>query len=174
LPAKIWLSSYFKTTRDLKSSLLKNIEEIGSFLKYYTIFMDEKEIKKDIAKRLRMSDKKLWKSVTEEEQNKVVNEYYHTSDIERVGVARVLEENRDLRRNFGFLILGVILGIVGNLFASILLKHMPQNSVFDGLVILFFLVFFFYLVREIKKIDVENLAADKVLKYLLKKIQEEK
>lgn len=130
----------------------------------------EEESKKDIAKRLMMSNKKLWNSLLKEKQISVVNKYYDVFSIESMGIQGVLERNADLRKQMGFLFMGTLLGILGGMLSSVLIEIIPENIIFKVSIIVGFFVFLYFLFQNINKFSAENLGEDMVLEHLLKMI----
>ncbi|MCK9273224.1 NUDIX domain-containing protein [Candidatus Gracilibacteria bacterium] len=128
---------------------------------------EEYEIKKEIEKRLKCSNKSLWNSLSKEKQDFVVNKYYDANSIENVGILKVLEDNRGLRMNLISIFIGLSLGLFGNAAYDVVLKYLP-NGVFDAPILMGFVVILFLSIREINKIAAEHLGNNKVLEYLLK------
>lgn len=136
---------------------------------------DEIAVKTDIRKRLRNSNKELWESISDNEREGVVDEYYHQWDIEKIGLSGILRESREQRKTLSMLGVGVFFGIMGNFATDIFLKYFPRGSyLFDIVFVLFFVVFFVYFFREINKLDSENLGKDRVLEHLIKAVREKK
>ena len=135
--------------------------------------MDTEEIdtKKDISNRLKLSNRKLWDALSESERDIIVDKYYHANDIETIGLPHVLQGNKEVRINSYMLFLGTLLGIFGSIFASIILKYLPSNSIFDIIVIFGFLIFLWILIRSIDTMSAEGLASNKVLEYLSESIK---
>lgn len=139
---------------------------------------EEKNIqdeKRAIIKRLKSSNKKKWDALTPEEQEAVVNKYYSLRSIDHLGIDKVLENNWNLRGNFAFLILGIIFGIVGNLFGDILFKYLPENNLlYDIFICISFLLLLWWLiVREIDNFAADHLGGWGALEYLLKLVEED-
>lgn len=130
------------------------------------------EVKKDIAKRLWWSNKELWQSLSEAERMAVVDLYYHTYDIENAGILYVLDGNRNLRRSAGFLLLGLLLGVFGGAAGNIFLKYLPQNGLWDVLVVLAFFCLLYLFIYFIEKQSAQNLGEDRVLEHLLKLVKD--
>lgn len=125
--------------------------------------------KKDIIKTLKLSNKKLWDSLSKEKQNAVVDKYYKLTDIENSGLHNVLSNIRQTRISFGSLIIGLILGIIGSVMASILLKYIPKdNWVLDIFIIFIFLGVCTSLFKSTNEFTIEDFGEYKVLEYLLK------
>ena len=123
--------------------------------------------KRDIAKRLSKSNKKLWKSLSKEKQEKIVDRYYHASDIENIGIHAVLENNRSIRREFAFLMLGLLFGVFGNLFGSVLEKYLPSNGWTDFFLVSGFFALLAAIVSMATQLSAETLGDYKVLEHLL-------
>lgn len=127
-------------------------------------------IKKDIAKRLRSSDKVLWETLSAEKQERVVDMYFNTNSIENVGIHKVLEENRNISRTLATLLLGVLLGAFGGAVANIALKYLPQSGYFDLFIVIVFFIILFMFIRMIERINVDSLREDSVLEYFVKSL----
>lgn len=134
----------------------------------------EKETKEDIAKRLKISSKEGWITLSEEKQEQVIDKYYHYNDIERIGLGRVLENNRQMRKDYGFMILGISIGLIGNIFISSIFKYFPKNSLlFDGSIIILFICLIKFIIAEFDKLSCEDLGNNKVLIHLLNEIEQD-
>lgn len=134
---------------------------------------DEQDAKKDIAKRLRWSNEKLWTKLSEEEQVAIVDKYYHFSDLEHVGIRHVLEDNRNMRRNLAGVILGLLLGLLGGTTSNILLKYIPHGWYYDMLFVSMFILTVALSMREIDKMSAEGLREDHVLEYFIKLVKKD-
>jgi ABC-type bacteriocin/lantibiotic exporter with double-glycine peptidase domain len=134
----------------------------------------EAEDKKEIEKRLRLSDEKKWNTLTSEERQSVVKKYYNLRSIEHRGIDKILDDNRDMRRNFLFLILGLLLGILGSLFADVMLRYVPQNPLLNVLLLLFLAYSFWYIFQQMDKMSVEHLNQENILDALLKLVKQDR
>lgn len=132
--------------------------------------------KKDIAKRLELSDKKLWGSLSKDDKNDIVTRYYDSLDISHIGISGVLGNIRDTSRDLVLIIMGLLLGFLGNMANNTLAKYLPDGYFADILFVLFFILLIAFFFREIKKLNVEQLRDYKVLRYFveLKKKEQEK
>lgn len=138
---------------------------------------EEQDSKKDIAKRLEMSNKKLWDSLSYEEKNNIINEYYDSLDISHIGISGVLGNIRDTSRDLILIIMGLLLGFWGSLVNNIFAKYLPEGYFFDVLFVIFFICIIFFFFRETRKLNVEQIRSYKVLDHFVKlerKKQEEK
>lgn len=129
----------------------------------------EKEIenKKSIAKVLKLSDKKLWGSLSDDERNAVVDEYYNSSSIEKIGIRRVLDDNRTVRRSIAMLLLSGLLGLSGGIASNVILKYIPSSFFNDMLFLAVFAVMLVFLFYIIDRVSAESLGQDHVLEHLL-------
>jgi len=128
---------------------------------------------KVIAKRLRLSNPELWDSLTDDQREWMVKEYLEVSSIERVGIARVLEEHRGFRMALILTLLGALLGVLGGLAGGAVVTLSPSflSSLLIALICLaFFFVAMFWLVRNIEGVSAEWLRQDRVLPYLVKEM----
>jgi len=133
----------------------------------------EKETKKDISKRLKFSDKNLWDSLSSEQRNTIVDEYYHSRDIEKIGLAGVLENNRQIRKDIGLMFLGISFGLFSSIFINVVSKYFPQNNwAFDLLISIGFIIIIYFTIKEFEKLSYEDLGANNVLKYLINQVEE--
>jgi hypothetical protein len=132
---------------------------------------EEQESKKDIAKRLRLSNEKLWNYLSNDKQNLIINEYYNSLDIEHIGIHGVLENIRNINKDFGFIIIGLLLGFLGNVASNIFIKYIPIGIFADILLGLAFVLLIYFCSREIRKLNVEQLRDYKVLEYFVGSIK---
>ena len=133
----------------------------------------EQEFKKRITERLRLANKKKWRALSKEQQEKVVNKYYEIRDEDYWDVRDVLREHAEMRRDFELLFSGVLLGMLTSILASILLKYFPGNTwQSDFITAAFFslllLLFIFYSHRMLAK----NLDDERVLETLLEMVEQ--
>lgn len=133
----------------------------------------EGETKRDIAKRLAMSNEELWVNLSEGQRAAVVNKYYKLSSVEHMGIRSVLESNRNLRRNLGVLIIGVLLGSFGSMVATIAIKYLPSGIWFDILAVLGFLVLLGVFIQLVDEMSAENLAVNRILENLLELVRKD-
>lgn len=126
------------------------------------------KVKGDIAKRLRESNRTLWGTINEEDRSAIVNEYYNSFDINKVGLSLVLEHNRNVRISLATLLMGLMLGLLGALVANVIQKYIPNALIYDAVIVLGFIAFLWWFIRDIEKTSAELLKEDKVLEYLLK------
>jgi len=136
----------------------------------------EQEAKEEIAKRLQRSNKKLWDEMTEEERVGVSTLYYESRGLKYLGIEKILDYNTSLYQNSGFLLLGLILGVFGNLIANILQKafdEIPLGLSAISILVLFLLVLWGFM-HFVESAAAENLADDQVLEYFLEKIRKDK
>lgn len=135
----------------------------------------EKEIKKDkkfIEKRLRSSNKKRWNTLTSEEREAVVNKYYDLRSIERLGIDKILDDNRNLRSNFVFLVIGVVLGVFGNVLASIWMQYLPKDLLHEIIMVVVIVIFLVWGVPRLGDIlSADHLRQDDVLEHLLRLVK---
>lgn len=132
---------------------------------------EEKEIqetKRDIAKRLRLSDLETWKSLSNDQQEKIVDKYYHLFDIDKVGIHKVIEDSWNVRFGLNMALFGVLFGILGGISGNIFTKYISSSIYSDIFFMSLFILAFVLLVKEIDKIGVKRLRENKVLKYLIK------
>jgi len=135
---------------------------------------DEEVVKKDISKRLRMSDKKKWNSLTEEERKLVADKYYDLRSIKHLGIEKILDDYTYLRRSVYLLIIGVLLGIIGSAVGDILNEYLLVNFLPKPITAFIGLGFFFYFVHLSEKLAAENLGNQDVLGHLLKLVKKNK
>lgn len=133
----------------------------------------EQEFKKRITERLRLANKKKWRALSKEQQEKVVNKYYEIRDEDYWDVRDVLREHAEMRRDFELLFSGVLLGMLTSILASILLKYFPGNTWQSDLITaaffsLLLLLFIFYSHRMLAK----NLDDERVLETLLEMVEQ--
>lgn len=134
----------------------------------------EKEIREEITNRLRFSDKKLWNLLSTEQKEAVVDKYYHARDIKNIGLNSVLENNRQMRKDLGFMILGLSLGIFSNLVINLVFKYLPKNSLlFDISIGAGFIILLVWTFKEFEKLSAEDLGNNKVLNYLLDQVEKD-
>jgi uncharacterized membrane protein YeaQ/YmgE (transglycosylase-associated protein family) len=134
----------------------------------------EEDTKKDIAKRLKTSDKKKWNSLTEEERKLVVDKYYDLRGIEHLGLDRIIDDYISTRKNFAFMIMGILLGVIGSIFGSILSKYLLNNTISDLLTVAFCFGLLFYFIHSFDKLLLENLNREDVLGHLLELVKKDK
>jgi len=132
----------------------------------------EKEVKRDISDRLRLSNKELWDELTQDEKDSVIKRYYSSNSIERVGLDKVLDDNREIRRGLGYTGLGTVLGLFGGAASTVLMKHAPDSKVFDVFIVLSFIAFLVWFTRMINKMSVDGLKEEKVLEHLVKELKQ--
>lgn len=133
----------------------------------------KKADKKEIGKRLRLSDRKTWDGLKLEEQEAVINKYYARRSIEHLGIDKILDDNRNLRFNYALLVIGVLLGIFGNIFADILMQFEPKNYFIDSLILVLIGVFLWCLIRRMDKMGAEHLYQEDILGYLLSEVKKD-
>ncbi len=134
----------------------------------------EKDIawaKKDIAKRLRWSNKILWESLSEDERNLIVDKYYHSSDIENIGIHQALEANRNISRQLILLLVGTMFGVLAGIFANIIQKYFPQSFSFDIFFVIVFITCTVFLFRSINQLSSDRLREDRALEYFVNLIR---
>lgn len=132
-----------------------------------------KEEKIDIAKRLKSSNSRVWDTLTPTKQLAVVDKYYELRGIDHLGIDKILDDNRNIRSSMAFLLLGLLLGIFGNIFASILLKYEPHGILWDVISIIACIVLFCFLARQIDKWSADHLGWSDALNHLLKMTEED-
>lgn len=137
----------------------------------------EKEIRKNIAKRLRMSDKERWEKLSDEDVNSIIDEYLHLSSIEEIGIHRVLEDNRNVRRNIGMLMLGSFIGVSGGIAGNITLDYIRLLPTFFkihyelALVVLFIaLIVELYFLIDV--VGADGFKEDRILEHLQKRVKD--
>jgi hypothetical protein len=133
----------------------------------------EKEDKREIEKRLKLSNKDKWKVLTFTERQAVINKYYNLRGIEHLGIDKILDDNRNIRLNFSFLLLGLLLGILGSLFANIIIQFEPKNQLINIFMLLLLAFFFWYIIKLMDKMSVEHLYQEDVLDHLLKLVKQD-
>ncbi len=134
---------------------------------------DEREAKKDISERLRLSNKDLWENLSLEMKNAVIDMNYHMWDLDKVGIRQVLDANRQIRMNLTILILGLLLGVFGNIVAGIAIKYMPSNPWSDAIFLIAAVFGVWYMFTSINKLSAERLADDNVLEHLVELVNSE-
>ena len=139
----------------------------------------EKQIRKNIAKRLHLSDKEGWEKLSEEERKTVIDEYLHLSSIENIGIAKALEENRNVSRGVGSLMIGSILGLSGGIAGNIVLNYiqlLPRwyQIYLEILLILSFLVLIWMFYHLIDRVSADGFKEDHILEHLQKRIKNKK
>jgi hypothetical protein len=132
----------------------------------------EKEAKRDISDRLELSDKTLWSSLTQSERGAVVNRYYGSNGIERVGLDKVLDDNREIRRGLGYTGLGTLLGLFGGAASTILMKYVPDSKALEAFIVLAFVAFLVWFTRTINKMSVDGLRQERVLEHIVKELKQ--
>ncbi|MFA6391179.1 MAG: hypothetical protein WCW66_00305 [Patescibacteria group bacterium] len=127
----------------------------------------ENDLRKEITKRLKRSNKKLWQKLSANQQNAVVEKYIAAFDIENIGLQNALNNIKQDRQTLVSVTFGFALGITGSLLLNALNEviHSMNWYVTISLFIVLFLVLYFD--RLIKKSNVEELSEYKVLEYLL-------
>ncbi|HUC01374.1 MAG TPA: hypothetical protein VMA75_00515 [Candidatus Paceibacterota bacterium] len=136
-----------------------------------------REDKKEIADRLRSSDVEKWNSLSPEDQKAVVDEFYDFRTPKSFEINKILDDNRNLRQTLYTLVLGLLLGIFGNIFADIIIQYKPKGPIFDFIAIVLFFLLLWGLVKQIQNLIAEHLNEGEVLDYFLaivKKKQSEK
>jgi len=133
----------------------------------------EKEDKREIEKRLKLSNKDKWKVLTFTERQAVINKYYNLRGIEHLGIDKILDDNRNIRLNFSFLLLGLLLGILGSSFANIIIQFEPKNQLINIFMLLLLAFFFWYIIKLMDKMSVEHLYQEDVLDHLLKLVKQD-
>jgi hypothetical protein len=122
--------------------------------------------RKSISKRLSLSNPSLWSKIPEHTQHAIVQLYFDTLGIGHVGMRSVLQDNANIRRNLATLYLGVLFGILGSMVADVFLKYLPHDWRTDVAIMVGFIVFSWWLIREFDKVLAEHLAADHILDHL--------
>jgi hypothetical protein len=133
----------------------------------------EKDDKRDIGERLRLSDKETWDSLKSEERGAIINKYHSLRSINHLGIDKILDDNRNLRFNFSLIFIGVLLGIFGNIFADILMQFEPKNYSIDIFILILLGFFLWRLAKRIDKLSVEHLYQEDILGYLLSEVKKD-
>jgi hypothetical protein len=134
---------------------------------------EERFHKKNIAKRLRLSDKKLWSELKKEQQDAIVDRYYHVFDIENMTLKEIGRDNYNVRSDLALVMMGTLLGVFGGMFVESISEYLPEGVFFDVAFAAFFLAFAFYFLHFIDKAGAENFRQNKVLSRLKKQLEEE-
>ena len=132
------------------------------------------EDKREIDKRLRLSDQEQWDLLPKEKQAQIVDKYCELRSIKYLGLPRILQENYSIRANWTYLMMGLALGILGNLVAAIFIKYEPNNLLLDAVIVSGFLFLLWKLVFLIDKLGVDHLRDQHVLDALLQLIEDNK
>jgi len=133
----------------------------------------EQEVKKDIVKRLRLSNKKKWRALSPEQQQRMVDKYYEIRDQDYLSLRNILREYAELRRDFGLLISGVVLGVVTNVIASIFLKYLPvSDTLGDGLIAVVFILGIVLFIKAVERTLAKNLDDEGVIDKLIAMTEE--
>ena len=128
----------------------------------------EKEILKDLEKRLKMSNPEKWKQLSDDEKSLIVRKYYEIRDTDYQNINFLLRENAEIRRQFSMLFVGVLIGIIANPISSILTKHLPSSTLGDDLLNLaFFGLVLFLVVKIFNRMSAQSLNDDNVIERLL-------
>jgi ketosteroid isomerase-like protein len=134
---------------------------------------EELEIRSDIANRLRNSNSILWSKLSPKQRDAAVDKYFNMNSIENVGLNKVLDDNRNTRRAFGGILVGLLLGLLGSITGTILLDYLPTEKLGKLIHLINFSVVFlfgFIVWKFVKMIDedsAEHLRQEKVLEYLV-------
>lgn len=134
---------------------------------------DEKIHRENIAKRLKLSNKKLWGELKPEQRTAIVDKYYHIFDIENMTLKEIAHDNYDVRKNMALLILGALFGVFGGLFIESISRYLPDSGFFDVFIITGFFTFMAFFSHFIDKLGAENFRQNKVLAHLKKQLEEE-
>lgn len=134
----------------------------------------EKEEKDDIANRLNISNKVLWSSLSEKIKVAIVDKYYHWNDIENIGLSSILENNRQMRKDYAFMILGISIGLLGNIFISTVFKYFPKDSLlFDSSITILFICLIIYIIKQFNKISSDDLENNNILSHLKEMVKQD-
>lgn len=135
---------------------------------------EEKEIKEareDVEERLRLSNKKLWQSLPEEKRKEVVEKYINIIDEANKSIFDILEKDFLIRQQFAFLLIGLLLGIVGNLFTDAFSTNLKKLTGEGFLYVTLCFVAFYLGIKLILRFmntnSGENLRRNKVLEKLI-------
>ncbi len=128
----------------------------------------KEEALKSIRKRLEISDRKKWKTLTDEQKGLVVNTYYQIRDTDYQNINFLLREHAGEKKQFIFLMLGIGMGVFANPVSSILLKYFPAETVWDDLLTaLFFGLLLTWFVILFMRMSAESLGEEGVIERLL-------
>ncbi len=128
----------------------------------------EKEILKDIKKRLKTSNPRKWRTLTESQRESLPKTYYQIRDTDYKNINFLLREHADERKQFYFLILGVCIGIFAAPISSILLKYLPAETGWDDLrTVSLFAFLLLGLVLLFTRASAESLGDENVIERLL-------
>lgn len=136
--------------------------------------MEKKEILKDIEKRLKMSDPKKWKELSDNEKSQLVNKFYEIRDTDYKNLNFLLREHAQDRYQFRILFAGVLMGVLANPISTILFSFFPSNTLIQKILILvFFSSLLALLVWMANKLSAEALGDENVIDRLLKIVKQE-
>ncbi len=123
--------------------------------------------KKEVEKRLKESDPRRWAELSNLEKEEVANEYIRRRSIEHLGIDKILGAGRSIKIDAYFVLLGLVLGVFGNIVADVLQRHTAKNTFSDILSIGAFILLIVYTIRKIEKADSEILGKEKIIDKLL-------
>ena len=128
----------------------------------------EQEILRDIRKRLEISDRKKWKTLTDKQKELVVQTYYQIRDTDYQNINFLLREHAGERRQFAFLMLGIGIGIFANPISSILVKYFPAETWIDDLrTSVFFALLILWSMFLFTRMSAQSLGDENILERLL-------
>lgn len=126
------------------------------------------EALRDIRKRLETSDRKKWKTLSEEQRELAVQTYYWIRDTDYKNINYLLKEHAGEKKQFIFLVLGIGMGVFANPISSILLKYFPAESIWDDLLTAtFFALLLAWFVILFMRMSAESLGDENVIERLL-------
>ena len=99
--------------------------------------------------------------------------------ISHLGIQRVLEDNANTRKNLATLFLGLLFGIFGSAFSTVVTKYLYLAValvttcvwVGDAIIGVGFCIFSVWFFRELQKILAEHLAEEDVLGHLVEMVE---
>lgn len=135
----------------------------------------EKEILKDLEKRLKMSDPKKWNLLSDEEKFLIVRKYYEIRETDYQNINFLLREHANDRRQISLLFVGVLIGILANPISTIIIKYLPSTTLVDDLLNLaLFGSILIFLVLVANRFNSEWLGDENIIERLLQIVKQEK
>lgn len=129
---------------------------------------NKQEFLQEIRKRLKVSDRRKWETLTDEEKDLAVDTYYNLRNTDFQNINFLLREHAAEKKEFFFLVLGIAMGVFANPISTILLKHLPSETIWqDMLTGSFFALLLVWTTVLFMRMSAESLGEEKVIERLL-------